>query len=663
MLIDLGDAIPEIPIDLLGQPVAEEDANVQWPSDLNEKVAELESYIDKAIELLRLVESRDRNELDVDFERLDEVRPARVEYLKELSASIERGDLLSDIEPQILEANSIPTGAELRKLLEELVKRLDGYGIKLEQIKQDIQGFADKRGTFKDDKELRQFLRGNLLETIPEQLTNFSNTLLEISLLQAEARANSVELPEVQLKSDTAFDIARCFRRDLMNARASLVDQWRQIEVFADQLESQFDLVLEGDMGNVGGNPFKLRYENGSLRGGFRFDAPIVRLAERNNYRAALINYQQARRDFYQFEDELSRDLRLILRNVDLNKVLFEVNRKQIQIRIEEVELARFRLEEPARPGATRSSLGATTANDLTRALDGLQRAQSAFLNSWVNYEVARRSLDFDLGTMQVDEAGNWIDPITIDASIAERAASMMGITLECACAGIVISPEFQTDEFLAPGEPGTEPSSRVEGSIDPIPNGQNSLPYEPPGTDPQPPIEKPAAARFERSFVFRTGRRSVHGASVSTATSFAEPGSTAFFKTNGNGRDDTRSSRSAWMLVFQPIPKNSPISLKANFDDTTTSRASQIRILPTTESAALHSEPATSISPNHISASKAFFGPLDRLDRASQSAAAAVTTIAVDPGDVQNATPVVQASNWTELPVQGASELMERPK
>ena len=70
VLIDLGNAIPEISIDLLGQPIAEENANIQWPSDLNEKVAELESYIDQAIELLRLVESRDRSELDADFRAL-----------------------------------------------------------------------------------------------------------------------------------------------------------------------------------------------------------------------------------------------------------------------------------------------------------------------------------------------------------------------------------------------------------------------------------------------------------------------------------------------------------------------------------------------------------------------------------------------------------------
>lgn len=80
-----------------------------------------------------------------------------------------------------------------------------------------------------------------------------------------------------------------------MNARASLVDNWRQIEFVADQLESQFDLLFEGDFGSSSdNNPFKLRYETGQLRGGIRFDAPIVRLSERNQYRQALISYRQA---------------------------------------------------------------------------------------------------------------------------------------------------------------------------------------------------------------------------------------------------------------------------------------------------------------------------------------------------------------------------------
>ena len=39
-------------------------------------------------------------------------------------------------------------------------------------------------------------------------------------------------------------------------------------------------------------------------------------------------------------------------------------------------------------------------------------------LSVWVNYEVLRRSLDLDLGTMQLDAEGNWIDPGPIRADL-----------------------------------------------------------------------------------------------------------------------------------------------------------------------------------------------------------------------------------------------------
>ena len=100
-----------------------------------------------------------------------------------------------------------------------------------------------------------------------------------------------------------------------MNARASLVDNWRQIEFFADDLESQFDLILEGDIAQQRETTRSTWIiAQAQLRGGFQFDAPIVRVAERNQYRQALIAYRQTRSRFYQFEDEISRNLREIVR-------------------------------------------------------------------------------------------------------------------------------------------------------------------------------------------------------------------------------------------------------------------------------------------------------------------------------------------------------------
>jgi hypothetical protein len=47
----------------------------------------------------------------------------------------------------------------------------------------------------------------------------------------------------------------------------------------------------------------------------------------------------------------------------------------------------------------------------LVNALSDLLNVQNDFLSVWVDYEVQRLGLDFDLGTMQLDDRGMWIDP------------------------------------------------------------------------------------------------------------------------------------------------------------------------------------------------------------------------------------------------------------
>ncbi len=325
------------------------------------------------------------------------------------------------------------------------------------------------------NQRLYEFIVDNLQESIPGLLSELNNILLEMSLLQAQARSNSIEIPDVNIDADSATQIARCLRRDWMNARASLVDNWRQIEFFADDLESEFDLILEGDISNTGDNPFNLDYRTGSLRGGFQFDAPIVRVAERNEYRQALIAYRQTRSRFYQFEDEISRNLREIVRTLNRDKVLFELNRRTVQVQIEQIELNRLSLEEPVAVAAGNARLGTSTARNLTDAIIGLNGAQDSFLGTWVEYEVLRRNLDFDMGTMQLDQSGNWIDPGEIDATIGLRAAAAMGIELDC--------------QFCDPNLFATS-----TGMIEQI--GENDLPLESPAESLQT-IEPPVPSDF----------------------------------------------------------------------------------------------------------------------------------------------------------------------
>ncbi|MEC9091760.1 MAG: hypothetical protein VX438_03575 [Planctomycetota bacterium] len=258
----------------------------------------------------------------------------------------------------------------------------------------------------------------------PEVLTILNNLITDVSLIQALARVDSLTLPVVDIDWKNAMAIARANRRDWMNARAQLVDQWRNIEVVADRLESQLDLIFGADLQNVTDNPLKLRGSNGQIRVGVQFDAPITRLAERNSYRSTLIGYQQTKRRYYQFEDQVAAQIREIIRLLEVVKLNFEISRIQVKNSVDEVQLASYNLVRPPAPGSTSSRVGGQTANNLIRALRNLLNNQNSLIRNWTQYEVLRRQLDFNMGTMQLDENGFWIDPVEMTLESIEGTLS-----------------------------------------------------------------------------------------------------------------------------------------------------------------------------------------------------------------------------------------------
>ena len=235
-------------------------------------------------------------------------------------------------------------------------------------------------------------------------LYRLSDQLLSLSLRQAQARVDTVTLVPLELDSREALELASENRRDWMNARATLVDFWRQIEVAANDLRSGLDVTFEGDLSTTDNNPVRFRGPTGRLQVGLEFDAPLTRLAERNVYRETLIAYQQARRDYIAFEDSVSQSLRATLRDIRLSQLDFELQRTAVHVAIAQVELARIVLQVSPDPGPT-------SARDLVDALTSLLAAQNDLLRTWVDYQAQRVSLNLDLGTMELDPRGVWIDP------------------------------------------------------------------------------------------------------------------------------------------------------------------------------------------------------------------------------------------------------------
>jgi hypothetical protein len=149
------------------------------------------------------------------------------------------------------------------------------------------------------------------------------------------------------------------------------------------------------------------------MSAGLRFDPPLTRLLERNNYRSALISYQQDRRTLIQFEDTINQTLRQNLRTLKQHETNLEIQRKAVVIAVRRVDQTREALNEPpapAEPGQAVTPIGPTAASNLLTSLTALSDAQNNFMSVWLNHYSQRMSLMRDLGLMQLDDRGLWID-------------------------------------------------------------------------------------------------------------------------------------------------------------------------------------------------------------------------------------------------------------
>jgi hypothetical protein len=421
---DLNNIIYSRALNADGQPVGERDEPVafSWGDDVTERLEKLPDIVAEIETLRQSVLVGQLQAVRQDIERLRATRESRIKNLSKLK-DLDLGFGLLDepdnavLAEELISEQAVTNPDKLLSDVDLVVSQLEGSPAL--ELRTALENIRKLQQSHDNSPETQSLLVEGVLEVLPQALADVTSYSLELLLIQVKARVELVELAEVRLEPDVALRIAQHFRRDWMNARASLVDAWRLIEFQADQLESTFDLVFEGDVGTVGDNPTNFRTATGRARAGFRFDSPITRLQERNNYRTALIRYQQARRQYYQFRDGISRNLRQILRLIELNKVLFELNRLQIKVNAVNVEQSNFEVSRPAAPGARTTN--PTIARDLTDAINQLQQAQSAFLSTWVDYEVLRRGLDFDLGTMKLDENSLWIDPGPINQQYIER--------------------------------------------------------------------------------------------------------------------------------------------------------------------------------------------------------------------------------------------------
>ncbi len=410
---------------------------IEWYPELEQDLVDLKAKLQPIAAVRNKLLDDYLPRIEEDIARFEAALPRRKAWLNSLAARIEqeRQDPcpllpIPEIDPEIFRTSRLDESlAYAKEQLRALSAKVGAeYDEHLQKREGKIDEILAEGKTWTPEQLFLELYEGVLYpkvstaagaaSEVSDILVELPADILALQLVQARARSEAVELTAIDIKADQALEVARKYRRDWMNARASLVNSWRNIQFVADQLQGSLDVFFSGDIGNADPNrPFDLNSNTGRLRVGVQFDAPITRLAERNAYRQTLISYQQSRRSYYAFEDGIARNLRSTLRTALTNQLNFEFQRLAVLIAAQQIDRNSDRqtLNELTGQGA-----GDTAARDAVSALSDLLSAQNSFMAFWVNYEVLRQGLDLDLGTFQLDSEGLWIDPGRIGADYGQ---------------------------------------------------------------------------------------------------------------------------------------------------------------------------------------------------------------------------------------------------
>ena len=236
----------------------------------------------------------------------------------------------------------------------------------------------------------------------------FQNELVSLSLMQTRTRLDAMTLVPVSVTPEEAFQVAEENRLDWMNQRSALVDAWRRIDIAADGLRGVLDLGVNGRLGSIDGRGGNVRVgSDHEIDVTLTWSTPLTRYTQMMEYRESQILYQRARRTYYRYVDSVQADLRRILREVETHQVNFEINRYAVLVGALRADIMQLQMEAPPQPGR---GIDTTLSDQLIRALDDLMRSQNDLLNTWVSFQTDRMLLDFQMGTMELDDRGHWID-------------------------------------------------------------------------------------------------------------------------------------------------------------------------------------------------------------------------------------------------------------
>jgi hypothetical protein len=197
-------------------------------------------------------------------------------------------------------------------------------------------------------------------------------------------------------------------RLDLMNSRATLYDSWRNIRVQANSLQGVLNVTVTNTQVTppTTTNPFGFLDQAKAFSLVLNTELPLIRVSERNNFSAALVNYERQRRSLQAFEDFIKLQVRQDIRNLHNQYLQYELSRRNFVLTVRQKDQSFEQIIAPpaAAAGGGINTNGAIQTSNLVSFQSRLIGLENGLVQTWLAFQLQRLQLYRDLGTLPYDE-------------------------------------------------------------------------------------------------------------------------------------------------------------------------------------------------------------------------------------------------------------------
>lgn len=208
-----------------------------------------------------------------------------------------------------------------------------------------------------------------------------------------------MNIAEPDFSAEDAVKTALASRLDLANSADYLEDAQRKIEVAADALGADLNLIADLSAASPDGESDidRLQFQNGDYDVDLQFDLPLDRKRERNLYREKLIDLMSIQRTYEKSVDNVKLDVRNSYRRLAESATRYKIQKDSLALAEERVNSTNMLLKA-----------GRAVSRDQLEAMASLLSAQDDTTSTLIDYAVAKLSFYRDIGILKVRPDGLW---------------------------------------------------------------------------------------------------------------------------------------------------------------------------------------------------------------------------------------------------------------